>query len=110
MDKITLKLSSVNQITLPSALRKILGVQAGDELEVKVVNNAIQLKKAETTEEAVRRIFRELDELRLKREKTFTPEQKAFAEKSRGWTANQYREYIDNLPETIAHRKEKYGI
>lgn len=103
-------LSKGFQITLPSSIRKALGLQAGDPLHIVSNNGSITITKAETQEETVHRIFRELDELRIKREKNMTSEQKAFAEKTKGWTANQYREYIDSLPETKAYIKEKYGL
>ena len=36
--------------------------------------------------------------------------QKKRIEMSKGWTINQYHEYIDKLPETKAYMKEKYGV
>ncbi len=105
---ITATLSQGNQITVPSAIRKALGLTPGDGLVFDTERRTYA--KAETQEEAVKRIFRELDQLQAERRKHRTPEQKAFDEMTRGWTANQYREYIDKLPETITHRKEKYGL
>ena len=103
-------LSKGFQITLPSFARKKVGLDAGDEIEVDVRNGEIILKRAETREEAVKRVFRELEKMKIEREKHMTPEQKAFARKTAGWTINQYHEYIDNLPETKAYIKEKYGL
>lgn len=107
---ITAKISSVGQITLPSAVRKILNVGAGDEIEMVMKDGEVAMRKAETKEERIRRVFAEFDRLNEEHQKRMTPKQKRFAEMSRGWTANQYREYIDNLPETRAYMKEKYGI
>ena len=103
-------LSKSYQITLPSAIRKALRLEAGDPLEIEMRGSEVVVKRAETREEKVRRAFEELDRMVEEHRKNMTPEQKAFAEKTKGWTANQLREYIDNLPETRAYYKEKYGI
>ena len=106
MSTMTLKLSSVNQITLPRAVRELLGVKAGDEVEVSLRNNVVQLRRAETHEEKVRRVFREMEEWN----NNLPEEVKANIRKHAGWTINQYHEYYDNLPETKAYIKEKYGV
>lgn len=109
-DTVTLKLSSVNQITIPSSFRKTLGVEAGDELEAEVVNGALTVRKAMTHEEKVKKVFADLERMRKEHEKRMTPEQKKIAEMTKGWTVNQYHEYFDNTPEHKAYIKEKYGI
>lgn len=68
------------------------------------------LKKAQTKRERIEAMMARLDELKAEHEKHMTPEQKEFAKMSAGWTINQYHEYYDNLPETKAYLKEKYGV
>ncbi len=103
-------LSKGYQITIPSAIRKALGLQAGDPIEIITKNNHILITKSETQEEAVKRVFAELNSFRKEHAKHMTSEQKTFAQKTKGWTANQTHQYIDSLPETQTHIKEEYGI
>lgn len=110
MVQMTTKLSRAYQITLPSALRKALHLEVGDEIEMEETKKGFLLRKAETKEERIKRAFVELERLKVEREKTMTPEQKRIAEMTKGWTVNQYHEYFDNLPETKAYMKEKYGV
>lgn len=107
---VTTTLSKAYQITVPSVIRKALGMAPGDTVEFVIERGQAVLRKAETREEQVKRVFAELDRIRAEQEKQMTPEQKAFAKMAVGWTANQHREYIDNLPETKAYIKEKYGV
>lgn len=107
---VTTTMSKAYQITVPSTIRKTLGLEPGDEVDLEVLGDGVRLSKAMSREEKIRRVFAKLDELKVKREKHMTPEQKKFAEMSKGWTANQYREYIDSLPETKEYIKEKYGV
>lgn len=109
-ETVTLKISSVNQITLPSFARKALGIGAGDEMDVRVEGGKIVLEKALTREEKVKQAFAKLDEIRERQFRRMTPEQRAFAEMARGWTVNQYHEHIDNLPETKEYIREKYNV
>lgn len=107
---VKMRLSSGYQVTVPAALRKALDLQPGDELEGEIKGGVLTMRKAATKRERIERYFRELDRLKAEREKRMTPEQKKFAEMSKGWTINQYHEYFDNLPETKAYIKEKYGV
>lgn len=107
---VTTTISKGYQITVPSSIRKALGLSPGDSIDFEMERGQVVLRRAETQEERVRRIFAELDELKTEREKRMTPDQKEFAEMSAGWTINQFHEYYDNLPETKAYLKEKYGI
>ncbi len=94
------------QITLPSAVRKKLGLAAGDRLEMDTEGNSLLIRKAKTLDE-------QLDEMRRCFEtvkKNRTPEQVKMEKKMAGWTVNQYHEYFDNLPETKKYIKEKYGV
>lgn len=104
------KMSKAYQITVPSVVRKILKLKPGERMELVERDGNIMIVKAETREEKVKRGFMELERLRVEREKTMTLEQKEFAEMAKGWTINQYHEYIDNLPETKEYLKEKYGV
>ena len=107
---VTTTLSKGYQITLPSAMRKALKLEAGDEIVLEQQKGGILVKKALTREEQIKKMFDELDVIRKEQEKQMTPEQKAFAKMSAGWTVNQYHEYFDNLPETKKYNKEKYGV
>ena len=103
-------LSKGFQITLPSFARKAVGLNAGDEVDIEVRDGKIILGKAETREEVVRQMFAKLDKIRAEQERQMTAEQKMFGRRAAGWTANQYRDYIDDLSEVVTERKEKYGI
>lgn len=61
MEPITLTVSSVGQITLPRKLRKLLGIEKGTKLDVKVSkdNSSIILKCPKTFDD----IMAELDEI-----------------------------------------------
>lgn len=107
---VTTTMSKGYQITVPSVVRKMLGLMPGDEVDFRMEEGRAVLVKAMTREEKIKAYFAELDRLKMEREKRMTPEQRQFAEMSRGWTANQYHEYYDNLPETKAYIKEKYGV
>lgn len=107
---VTTTMSKAYQITVPSVVRKALGLMPGDPVDFQLKQGRAVLVRAETREERVKRMLTELDKIRAEQERQMTPEQKAFAKMAAGWTANQYREYIDNLPETKAYMKEKYGV
>ncbi len=110
MSRIEATMSAGYQITVPSAVRKLLDLRPQDKIVFDTDRKRITIEKAETKEEKIKRIFAELEEMKRKREKYMTPEQKAFAKKTAGWTVNQYHEYYDNLPETKEYIKEKYGV
>lgn len=109
-ERIVTTMSKGYQITVPSVVRKALGLEPGDPVEFELEKGRVVLVRAETREEKMKRIFADLDRIRAEQERQMTPEQKEFAKMAAGWTVNQYREYIDNLPETKAYVKEKYGI
>lgn len=98
--------SQSNQMTLPSSIRKKLGIKSGGAVEFVDVGQHVILRRAETQEEAVKRLFQELDEWR----EQLPQNVKDNIKKRAGWTVNQYHGYFDNLPENVAKRKEKYGI
>ncbi len=105
----TTTLSKGLQITLPSFARKALGLAAGDNINITTKDNQIVITKAETQEEQVDRVLRELDAINKAQQKNMTPEQKRLAKLTAGWTVNQFHEYFDNTPEHKAYIKEKYG-
>jgi len=109
-DVVTTTMSKAYQITVPSVVRKALGLEPGDPVDFRIEKGRAVLKRAETHEEKVKRAFAELERWRAEWEKTMTPEQKEFAEMAKGWTINQHHEYYDNLPETKKYLKEKYGV
>ncbi len=104
--RVTTTLSKGYQITLPSALRKALKLESGDEIVLEQCRDGILLKKALTREEKVRRSFAELAKWR----ESLPDEVKENIKKHAGWTVNQYHEYYDNLPETKTYLEEKYGV
>lgn len=106
MPRLEMTLSAGYQFTAPSALRKMLNLKPGDKIVIDTDRNPITIEKAETHEEKVRRVFAELDKWR----ESLPEETKEKMKQHAGWTAKQYREYIDNLPETKAYVKEKYGV
>lgn len=107
---VTTTMSKAYQITVPSVVRKALGLEPGDPLDIRIEKGQMVVRRAETREEQVKRVFAKLDQIREAQFKRMTPEQRKFVEMSRGWTVRQYHEYIDNLPETKAYIKEKYGV
>lgn len=103
---VTTTMSKAYQITVPSVVRKALGLMPGDPVDFRIERGRAVMQRAETREEQVKRIFAELEEWR----KGLPEETQAKIKQHAGWTANQYREYIDELPETKAYRKKKYGV
>lgn len=103
---VTTTMSKAYQITVPSVIRKALGLEPGDPVDFKIDRGRAVLVRAETREEKVKRAFAELDEWR----ENLPDEVKENIKKYAGWTANQHRAYYDSLPEAKAEMKEKYGI
>lgn len=102
----TLKISSVGQVTLPSAIRKRMGVGFGDEIDIVGDGEELLLRRPETLEENIERVSRELDELK----QALPNEVKQNIQKHAGWTASQYREYYGALPEARERVRAKYGL
>lgn len=103
---VTTTMSKAYQITVPSVVRKALGLEPGDPVDFEMERGRVVLRRAETREEQVKRIFAELGEWR----EGLSPETQVKIKQHAGWTANQYREYIDELPENKAYRRERYGV
>ena len=115
MAKYEATLSAGSQVTVPSAIRRLLGLKPGDKMifdadTLDTKTQKVTVGKALSREEQVQTVMEELERLRIEHQKQMTPEQKKFAEMTAGWTVNQYHEYFDNLPETQAYLKEKYGV
>ena len=103
---VTTTMSKAYQITVPSVIRKALGLEPGDPVDFEIERGRVTLVRAETREEKIRRAFADLDEWR----EGLSDEVKENIKKYAGWTANQHREYYDSLPESKVYMKEKYGI
>lgn len=103
-------MSKAYQITVPSVVRKMLGLEPGDGVDFEALGDGVRLTKAMSREEKIERAVAKLEQLKIEREKTMTPEQKKIVEMTKGWTVNQFHEYFDNLPETKAYLEEKYGV
>ena len=101
---VTTTMSRAYQITVPSVVRKALGLMPGDPVDLELRKGQVVLKKAESHGDRVKRVFAELDEWR----ESLPAEAKDLIKKHAGWTVNQFHEYYDNLPETKARMKEKY--
>lgn len=99
-------MSKAYQITVPSVMRKALGLIPGDSVDIKLEKGRMVITRAETHEEKVKRAFAELDKWR----ESLPDETKELIKKHAGWTVNQYHEYYDNLPETKAYLEKKYGV
>lgn len=98
------------QVTMPSAVRKILGLEPGEKVLFEVSGENVTLVKAATREEQLKAVLEKMDQISAKYEKTKTPEQRELMRRTQGWTAGQYREYMDQLPENRAKIKEKYNV
>lgn len=106
MIQVEATMSSAKQITVPREVREALKLAVGDKIAFKLAGKSITVDKAETQEEKVKRIFDELAEWR----ESLPQEVKDNIKKHAGWTVDQFHEYYDNLPETKAYIKEKYGV
>lgn len=106
MPRIEVTMSNGYQVVVPSLVRKMLSLKPQDKVVFDTDKGAITVEKGESHEEKIKRAFAELDEWR----ENLPDETKEKIKQHAGWTAKQYREYIDNLPETKAYMKEKYGV
>lgn len=106
MARLEVTVSSGYQVTVPSALRKLLKVKPGDKLVFDTDAERPTVEKALSREEQIKRAFQGLDEWR----ESLPDEVKENIRKHAGWTVNQYHEYYDNLPETKEYIRKKYGV
>ncbi len=103
---VTTTISKAYQITVPSAVRKMLGLKPGDVVDFKMLGDRVTLSKAMSHEDKVKQAFADLDRWR----ESLPSKTKKLIEKHAGWTVNQLHEHYDNLPETKNYLKEKYGV
>lgn len=103
--KVTTTMSKAYQITVPSVIRKALGLEPGDPVDFKMERGGAVLRRAETREEKIKKAFAKLDEAR----ESLSEEAKENIKKYAGWTANQVREWYANTPEGKAEMERKYG-
>ncbi len=93
------------QITVPSVVRKVLGLEPGDPVMFDLEKGRVVLRRGETQEEQMKEALARLDDWR----EGLPEKSKELIKKHAGWTVNQCHEYYDNLPETQAYLREKYG-
>lgn len=92
-------INSSGQITLPKAIRDILGVKIGDRVKFDVEKDKVEVSR-------VKDVYEVLAEIDAKR----TPEEKARIKALAGKTARELREEWENSEEATIYYKEKYGI
>lgn len=92
-------INSSGQITLPKAIRDILGVKIGDRVKFDVEKDKVEVSRVKDVYE----ILAEVDAI-------WTPEEREQIRKTAGKTARELREEWDNSEEGIKYYKEKYGI
>ena len=92
-------INSSGQITLPKAIRDILGVKIGDRVKFDVEKEDVKVSR-------VKDIYEVLAEIDAER----TPEQKARIKEIAGKTVHELMDEWDNSPEAAKYYKEKYGI
>ena len=92
-------INSSGQITLPKAIRDILGVKIGDRVKFDVEKDKVEVSRVKDVYE----VLAEIDAMR-------TPEQRAKIKASAGKTAREFREEWENSEEAEIYYKEKYGI
>lgn len=103
----TIALTSSRQITLPSALIKMIGAEPGSKLVARYdeKTDSIRLERQRTVEES-------LELLRKIQEKTMreNPEIAENVRRHAGWEFEQIRDEWDKTPEGKAYYKEKFGV
>lgn len=95
----TVAINSSGQITLPKAIRDILGVKIGDRVKFDVAKNKVEVSRAKD-------IYEVLAEIDARR----TPAQKARIEENAGKTVREFREEWENSEEATNYYEEKYGV
>lgn len=103
-----LTLNRSSQVTLPKALRELLGVELGSHLAYRRVG-----KRKQVVIEREPTFAERMDAVRAKIDARLTPEERALRaeliEKNRGKTASELRDEWDRSPEGRAYYHEKYG-
>lgn len=73
---VTTTMSKAYQITVPSVVRKALGLEPGDPVDFEIDQGRAILVRAETREEKIKRVFADLDRIRERELSYMTVEQK----------------------------------
>lgn len=102
---VTTTMSKAYQITVPSVIRKALGLEPGDPVDFDLRGHEAILVRAETQEEKIKRTLTKLDKIR----ENLPTEAKANMRKYAGWTASQLRDHYYDTPEGKAEMERKYG-
>lgn len=92
-------INSSGQITLPKAIRDILGVKIGDRVKFDVEKDKVEVSRVKDIYE----VLAEIDAM-------WTPKERARLKKISGKTARELREEWENSKEAKIYYKEKYGI
>ena len=92
-------INSSGQITLPKAIRDVLGVKIGDRVKFDVEKEEVKVSR-------VKDIYEVLAEIDAER----TPEQRERIKKIAGKTVRELREEWENSEEAAKYYKEKYGV
>lgn len=92
-------INSSGQITLPKAIRDILGVKIGDRVRFDVKKDKVEVSRVKDIYE----VLAEVDAM-------WTPEERARIKATSGKTARELREEWENSEEAAIYYKEKYGI
>ncbi|MBQ3441149.1 AbrB/MazE/SpoVT family DNA-binding domain-containing protein [Candidatus Saccharibacteria bacterium] len=92
-------INSSGQITLPKAIRDVLGVKIGDRVK-------FDIEKEEVKVSRVKDIYEVLAEIDAER----TPEERARIKAIAGKTVHELMDEWDNSEEAAIYYKEKYGV
>ena len=94
-----LTLNQHGQITLPKALRKMMGLGKGDGVKLIATSKSVTIERAETIEE----VLADLDAKK-------SPQVKAAIRKNAGKTTSEMRnDYVKSI-DGHKYYKEKYGL
>ena len=97
-------LTTSGQITIPKALRELIGVKKSDKLILKydAKSNHVYFEKPYTLEDMIKAFDRI--------QTNFPPKTKKAIKENADKTADELFEQAWNSPREVAYRKEKYGL
>ena len=100
-------LSTSGQVTLPSALRKVLRIKAGERVDfVKKASGDVVVRRQPTVQESVLEAANDIIELN----NSLSRAEKALVKKHAGKTASELRASDANNPQVKKYYKEKYAL
>lgn len=99
MNIYTTTMTSNGQITIPKALREMLNIFPGQEIEIKQERNAIKIEQKKTVKE----VLQAMDEIKISNKIVKN------IEKYRGITASEATELIMKKKAENDRLKDKYG-